>query len=94
MPPGGAEPRTDETGDSARAADARGVPFASSMEQLLAELARIDLLVRMHAIRARHVVGDDAFRDHEKDQGLVFEPSFDSATPSMATGCCCNNFAM
>src|SRR5947207_1970401 len=37
-------------------------PFASSLEHLAGELARIEVLVRGQAERAREAAGDDAYR--------------------------------
>lgn len=42
--------------------DAPAIPYPSSLVHLLDELARIDVLVRAAVVRARRIVGDDAFR--------------------------------
>ena len=44
------------------AAEPAAQPYESSLAQLRAELDRIDLLVRMQAIRSRQLAGDDAYR--------------------------------
>lgn len=61
--------------DSPLAASSAVEPFTSSLEHVLAELERIDWMVRLQVWRARQQGSDDAFRgltisDHEVDTAL------------------------